>query len=64
MRTSSEGVKRETLNRLGWRKSIYNSVGPRWLGAAASLSSRSSRSIVTKSLKTDCSRKKFSSVKQ
>ena len=32
--TSWEGVKREALNRLGWRRSVRSCVGLRWLGAA------------------------------
>ena len=27
------GVKREDLNRLGWKKSVRSFVGLRWLGA-------------------------------
>ena len=34
--TSWEGVKREALNRLGWRRSVRSFVGLRWLGAAVS----------------------------
>ena len=36
MGTSWEGVKREALNRLGWRRSVRSCVGLRWLGAAVS----------------------------
>ena len=36
MGTSWEGVKREALNRLGWRKSVRSCVGLRRLGAALS----------------------------
>ena len=36
MGTSWEGVKRETLNRLGWRRSVRSCVGLRRLGAAVS----------------------------
>ena len=36
MRTSSEGVKWEVLNRLGWRRSMRSCVGLRRLGAAVS----------------------------
>jgi hypothetical protein len=36
MGTSWAGVKREALNRLGWRRSMRNSVGLRGLGAAVS----------------------------
>ena len=31
-----EGVKREALNKLGWRRSVRSCVGLRWLGAAVS----------------------------
>jgi len=34
MGTSWEGVKREALNRLGWRRSVLSCVGLRQLGAA------------------------------
>ena len=34
--TSREGVKREALNRLGWRMSVRSCLGLRRLGAAAS----------------------------
>ena len=34
MGTSWKGVKREALNRLGWRRSVRSCVGLRWLGAA------------------------------
>ena len=34
--TSWEGVKREALNRLGWRRSVRSCVGLRRLGAAVS----------------------------
>jgi hypothetical protein len=36
MGTSWEGVKREALNRLGWRRSMHSCVGLRRLGAVAS----------------------------
>ena len=36
MGTSWEGVKREALNRLGWRRSVRSCVGLRRLGAAVS----------------------------
>jgi len=36
MRTSWEDVKREALNRLGWRRSVRCYVGLRWLDAAGS----------------------------
>ena len=36
MGASWEGVTRETLNRLGWRKSMCSCIGLRWLGAAVS----------------------------
>ena len=36
MGTSWEDVKREALNRLGWRRSVRSCVGLRWLGAAVS----------------------------
>ena len=36
MGTSWEGVKREALNRLGWRRSLRSCVGLRRLGAAVS----------------------------
>ena len=36
MGTSWEGVKREALNRIGWKKSVRSCVGLRWLGAAVS----------------------------
>ena len=36
MGTSWEGVMRETLNRLGWRRSVRSCVGLRRLGAAVS----------------------------
>ena len=36
MGTSWEGVRRETLNRLGWRRSVRSCVGLRRLGAAVS----------------------------
>ena len=36
MGTSWEGVKREALNRLGWRRSVCSWVGLRWLGVAES----------------------------
>ena len=36
MGTSWDGVKREALNRLGWRRSVRSCVGLRWLGAAVS----------------------------
>jgi len=36
MGTSWEGVKREVLNRLGWRRSVRSCVGLRRLGAAVS----------------------------
>ena len=32
--TSWEGVKREVLNRLEWRRSVRSCFGLRWLGAA------------------------------
>jgi len=34
--TSRDGSKRETLNRLGQRRSVRSSVGLRWLVAAVS----------------------------
>ena len=34
--TSKEGVKREALNRLGWRRSVCSYVGLRQLSAALS----------------------------
>jgi len=34
MRTSWESVKKEALNRLGWRKNVCSCVGLRHLGAA------------------------------
>ena len=34
--TSWEDVKRETLNRLGWKRSVCSCVGLKWLGAAVS----------------------------
>ena len=34
--TSWEDVKREALNRLGWRRSVRSCDGLRWLGAAMS----------------------------
>jgi hypothetical protein len=36
MRTSWEGVKRESLNRLGWRRSMHSGLGFRRRGAAVS----------------------------
>jgi len=36
MGTSWDGVKREALNRLGWKRSVRSFVGLRWLGAAVS----------------------------
>ena len=36
MGTTWEGVKREALNRLGWRRSMCSCVGLRRLGAAVS----------------------------
>ena len=36
MGTSCEGVKREVLNRLGWRRSVRNCVGLRRLGVVVS----------------------------
>ena len=36
METSWEGVKREALNILGWRRSVRRSVGLRWLGGVVS----------------------------
>ena len=36
MGTSWEGVKREALNRLGWRRSVRSCAGLRPLGAAVS----------------------------
>ena len=36
METSWEGVKREALNRLGWRRSVRSCVGLMWLGAVVS----------------------------
>ena len=36
MGTSWEGVTRETLNRLEWRKSVRSCVGLRWLCAGVS----------------------------
>ena len=36
MGTSWAGLKRETLNRLGWRRSVRSCVGLRQLGAAVS----------------------------
>ena len=36
MGTSWEGVKREALNRLDWRRSVRSCVGLRWLDAAVS----------------------------
>ena len=36
MGTSWEGVKREALNRLGWRRSVRDCVGLRRLGAVVS----------------------------
>jgi hypothetical protein len=36
MGTSWAGVKRETLNRLGWQRSVRSCVGLRWLGAVVS----------------------------
>jgi len=36
MGTSWEGVKREALNRLGWRRSVRSCVGLRQFGAAVS----------------------------
>ena len=36
MGTSWEGVKREALNRLGWRRGICSCVGLRRLGATVS----------------------------
>ena len=36
MGTSWEGVKREVLNRLGWRRSVHSCVDLRQLGAAVS----------------------------
>ena len=36
MGTSWDGVKREALNRLGWRGSVCSCVGLRRLGAAVS----------------------------
>ena len=34
--TSWEGVKRDALNRLGWRKSVRSCVGLRWLASEVS----------------------------
>ena len=48
MGTSWEGVKREILNRLGWRRSVPNCVGLRWLGAAVNCYSSSSSSSSSK----------------
>ena len=36
IRTSWEGVKREALNRLGWRKRVRSCVGLWWLGGVVS----------------------------
>ena len=36
MGTSWEGVKREALNRLRWKRSVRSCVSLRWLGAAVS----------------------------
>jgi hypothetical protein len=36
MGTSGEDVKRETLDRFGWKRSVRSCVGLRWLGAAVS----------------------------
>jgi len=36
MRSSWEGVKREPLNKLGWRRSVRSCGGLRSLGAAVS----------------------------
>jgi hypothetical protein len=36
METLWEGVKREALNRLVWRRSVRSCVGLRWQGAAVS----------------------------
>ena len=36
MGASWEGVKREALNRLRWRRSVCSCVGLRWIGAAVS----------------------------
>ena len=36
MGTFWEGVKREALNRFGWRRSVHSSVGLRWLHAVVS----------------------------
>jgi len=36
MGTSWEGVKREALNRLGWRRSVHSCDGFSWLSAAVS----------------------------
>jgi hypothetical protein len=33
---SWEGVKREALDRLGWRKGMYSCVSVRWFGAEVS----------------------------
>ena len=37
MGTSWEGVKREALNRLCWRRSVCSCVGLRWLGVWSEL---------------------------
>jgi hypothetical protein len=34
--TSWQGLKREALSRLGWRKGVHNIAGLKWLGAAVS----------------------------
>ena len=39
--TSCEGVKREAVNRLGWRRSVRSSVGHRQGGATVSCYSSS-----------------------
>ena len=36
MGTSWDGVKREALNRLGWRRSLYSCVGLKRLGGGVS----------------------------
>ena len=44
MRTSREGVMREALNRLRWRRSVRSYAGPRWICAVVSFSSSTSGS--------------------
>jgi hypothetical protein len=34
IKTSWEGIKREALNTIGWRRIVHNCVGLRRLGAA------------------------------